>query len=381
MASIKQFIKEYAGPALIGLVAALLFLGFPGLQQHFSQSAQPTHAIGQPFTYADAVSRAAPTVVNIYSLKQVQRKRHPLYDDPIFRSKFNRGNQSQQERMLRTLGSGVIIRSDGYILTNIHVIQHSDQILVHLYDGREAQARIVGTDPATDLAVLKIDAENLNAIPIADVDRARIGDVVLAIGNPFGYEQTVTQGIISASRIYADENQRSYQNWIQTDAAINPGNSGGALVDAYGRLLGINTRIDNRADYAIGIGFAIPADTAVKVLNDILEMGFVAAGWLGIESQPITQQMARTYRLEEAAGVMVISTINGGPASEAGIQAGDVVTHINGKPIGMGGRHVNPLSQTRPGDQAIITLWRNGQPIELDVTLALNPMHFQPKRQ
>lgn len=325
-----------------------------------------------PFSYADAVANAAPAVVNIYTRTKLKRRRHPLLDDPLFRHFFNNSDLPQQERMESALGSGVIISSEGYLLTNNHVIDGADEILVLLQDGREAQATLVGTDPESDLAVLRIPLNDLTAIDIGEPNNARIGDVVLAIGNPFGVGQTVTQGIISATGRYG-LGINTYENYLQTDAAINPGNSGGALIDAYGNLLGINTAILDNADFSVGIGFAIPADTAVKVMRDLVSYGQVVRGWLGIEAQQMTIELAKSFKLNSAHGVIITAIYNNGPAHNAGLRPGDIILRMNNVMVSDGRLSMNQIAQGRPGDTIEIEVLRNGERITVEAVLGVKP--------
>lgn len=280
--------------------------------------------------------------------------------------------------MQSALGSGVIVSEDGYILTNNHVISGAEEITVLLRDGREARAILIGTDRESDLAVLKITLDNLTAIRVGTPGNAQVGDVVLAIGNPFGVGQTVTQGIISATgRDGLTVGLSEFEsNFIQTDAAINPGNSGGALTDAYGNLLGINTAIINKArgSTPIGIGFAIPADTAMKVLQDIVELGHVVRGWLGIEAQQLSPKLAQSFNLDFTNGVIITAIYNNGPAHLAGLRAGDVITRINQQPVGDGRNSMIQISQSKPGDSVAIEVLRNGKIQIIQATVGTKPV-------
>ena len=282
-----------------------------------------------PASYADAVDRAAPAVVNVHTAKLITRRVHPLLDDPIFQQFF--GNRFSRERreVQTSLGSGVMISRQGYLLTNNHVIDGADEIQVLLADGRSARATVVGTDSETDLAVLHIDEDNLPAIVIGNSQNLRVGDVTLAIGNPFGVGQTVTLGIISATgRDRLGIN--AFEEFIQTDAAINPGNSGGALINARGELIGINSAIYSRSGGSQGIGFAIPINLAKVVMTQIIEQGHVVRGWLGIEAQDLTPLLAESLDIPGAEGVLIAGVLRDGPADNAGIQPGDVITTLNG---------------------------------------------------
>lgn len=339
---------------------------------HIGNLSPSSNGWGGPVSYSEAVDNAAPAVVNIYTRTQLKRRRHPLLDDPLFRHFFNNSDLPQQERMQSALGSGVIISPEGYLLTNNHVIEGADEILVLLQDGREAQATLVGTDPESDLAVLRIPLKNLTSIKVGDPANAHIGDVVLAIGNPFGVGQTVTQGIISATGRYG-LGINTYENYIQTDAAINPGNSGGALIDAHGNLLGINTAILDKTGFSVGIGFAIPADTAVKVMQDLVSYGQVVRGWLGIEAQQMTPELAQSFKLNAPTGVIITAIYNNSPAFKAGLQPGDIILRMNNVTVSDGRLSMMQVAQGRPGDKIEIEVLRNGQTVTVNGVLGVKP--------
>lgn len=326
-----------------------------------------------PISYARAVARATPAVVNIYTLKQVNIRRHPLFDDPLFRHYFNNSDIPRQQRMQSARGSGVIVSKEGYILTNNHVINGVDEIVVALADGREARAELKGVNSKSDLAVLKIELDNLTPMPIGSPDTAMVGDVVLAIGNAFGMGQTVTQGIISATR-RRGFNIAAFENFIQTDAAINPGNSGGALIDAHGNLLGINTANLDQSGYAGGIGFAIPVDTAIQTLNDIVEFGRVVRGWLGVEAQSLSPQLAQSFNLRSTNGVLITYVYNEGPADKAGLRPGDVITRINNQMVGDGRWGQQEIGESRPGDKVTIEIVRQGKIQVVEAILGSEPI-------
>ncbi|MFV2061827.1 MAG: trypsin-like peptidase domain-containing protein, partial [Gammaproteobacteria bacterium] len=280
-------------------------------------------------SYAPAVKNAAPAVVNIQSTKVITERLHPLMNDPNFRQFFGGSIGEPRKRMEFSLGSGVIISPQGYILTNHHVIKDADEILVALQDGRTTIATVIGTDPDTDLAVLHIKLDNIPAITLSKSHDIDVGDVVLAIGNPFGVGQTVTSGIVSATgRDMLGIN--TFENFIQTDAAINPGNSGGALINSYGELIGINTAIYSRNGGSQGIGFAIPLSLARNVLTQIIEFGHVKRGWLGVAIQDMNSELANSFGLKQVYGTIVNGIAKSGPADKAGIKPGNVITHING---------------------------------------------------
>jgi serine protease DegS len=354
-------------PALLGLILAqsiLLWAPQWVLPQQPSQTAQAPLSSG-PVSYAQAVERAAPAVVNVFTRKRVQRQRHPLFDDPLFRQ-FFRSTREPDQRVQSSLGSGVILSEHGYVLTNNHVISGADEIVVALRDGREAQARLIGTDPEADLAVLQIDLQQLPVIPVASDRSLNIGDVVLAIGNPFGVGQTVTFGIVSAT----GRNQlglNTYENYIQTDAAINPGNSGGALINAHGELVGVNTAIFSKSGGSEGIGFAIPSEVATRTLSDIARHGQAIRGWLGIEVREATAALLQSLQLPNAlSGLIVTGLYSGGPAEQAGLQVGDIITQINDESAADARAAMNQIGALRPGDRIAIDLLRAGQSIRVE---------------
>src|SRR5256885_3960754 len=312
-----------------------------------------------PASYYDAVQRATPSVVNIFTSKEVRAPRHPLLNDPIFRRFF--GDQLPEDaQRASSLGSGVIVSNTGYVLTNHHVVEAADEIEVALHDGKKLLAKVVGTDPETDLAVLRVNANNLHAITFGSSDALKVGDVVLAIGNPFNFGQTVTGGIVSAlGRTGLGIN--TFENFIQTDAAINPGNSGGALVDVGGNLVGINTAIFSRSGGSMGIGFAIPVSTAKMVLEQIVKSGSVTRGWIGVELQELTPPIAESLRLATARGALVGGVLRGGPADKAGVKPGDVVIEIQGKPVADSVGLLNLVAALAPGQSAKLKLKRQGQ--------------------
>ncbi|HEX6929406.1 MAG TPA: trypsin-like peptidase domain-containing protein [Gammaproteobacteria bacterium] len=313
-----------------------------------------------PDSYSMAVSATAPSVVNIHSARRTIDRDMPWLNDPILRRYF--GDEfAPDNRIETTLGSGVIVRSDGYILTNNHVISGADAIQVALPDGRVAEADVVGADPDTDLALLKIELANLPAIALGRSDGIHVGDVVLAIGNPFGVGQTVTQGIVSATgRNYIGH--ATFENFIQTDAAINPGNSGGALVNTRGELIGVNSAIFSRSGGSNGIGFAVPVNLARAVLTQLIEHGRVIRGWLGVDPQDLTPELAEAFGLPDTRGIIVRDVYQGSPADVAGLQRGDTVTHINDAPITNARHALTVIASTQPGETVLIRGVRRGQP-------------------
>jgi serine protease DegQ len=334
-------------------------------------TAGPLPSAASVGSYSEAVRRATPSVVNIFSSKEIRTPRHPLLNDPVFRRFF--GDQLPDEaQRASSLGSGVIVSPGGYLLTNHHVVEAADEIEVALPDGKKLLAKVVGNDPETDLAVLRVDAENLPAITFGSSDTLRVGDVVLAIGNPFGVGQTVTAGIVSAlGRTGLGIN--TFENFIQTDAAINPGNSGGALIDAGGNLIGINTAIFSRSGGSMGIGFAIPVSTAKMVLEQIVKNGAVTRGWIGVEVQELSPQAAESFKLGATRGALIAGVLRGGPADKAGVKPGDVLYEIEGRPVSDPSTMLNVVAALAPGAAAHMKLKRKGQDVDTDVTVGRRP--------
>jgi serine protease DegQ len=324
-------------------------------------------------SYGEAAQRAIPAVVNIYTAKAVRMPPgHPSVDPR------RPPGESPGERPSSSLGSGVIVSRDGYVLTNHHVVEASEEIEVLMADGSRARARLVGSDPETDLAVLRIAGRTLPAIEFGDSDSARVGDVVLAIGNPFGMGQTVTMGIVSAlGRTQLGIN--TFENFIQTDAAINPGNSGGALVDSQGRLIGINTAIYSRTGGSLGIGFAIPVSTARNVMEQIIRTGAVTRGYIGVEPQDITPELADAFRLPRREGAIITGVLRNSPAERAGVQVGDILVSVEGKPIANTAIMLNTISQLAPGTKARFRFLRHSREVELLITVGRRPVPGQKR--
>ena len=344
--------------------------GIAVLQQAAPQPLSPAPG-ARADSFNDAVKRAAPSVVNIFTAKEVRRPRHPLFDDPLFRRFFGAPFGDEAQRAT-SLGSGVIASDSGYILTNHHVVDGADEIEVAFPDGKKLQAKVVGNDPETDLAVLRVNAEKLPAITFGSADALRVGDVVLAIGNPLGVGQTVTAGIVSAlGRSGLGINV--FENFIQTDAAINQGNSGGALVDSRGNLVGINTAILSQSGGSIGIGFAIPVSTAKMVLEQVVRTGTVTRGWIGVELQEITPALAESFKLAVSEGVIVAGVLPNGPAARGGVRPGDVLLAIEGRPITDSQGVLNVVAALAPGSSAKLKLRRKGEELELAVTVGRRP--------
>ena len=329
-------------------------------------------ADGKSISYSAAASKALPSVVHIFTSKEMKAPKHPFADDPIFRHFFGDRLDSKPQRS-SGLGSGVIVSPEGYVLTNNHVIEAADEIEVALQDGRKLRARAVGMDPESDLAVLKIQSDDkLSALSFAPPGSVHVGDIALAIGNPFGVGQTVTMGIVSAmGRTSLGIN--TFEDFIQTDAAINPGNSGGALVDSNGNLIGINTAIYSRSGGSLGIGFAIPVSLARNVMEQIIRTGTVTRGWIGVEVQEITPELADSFGLASKEGTLVAGVMRGGPADKAGIRPGDVLIAVNGKAIHDNHSMLDLVAALPPGNGARFRILRNKQAEELEVQIGKRP--------
>lgn len=371
---------------LFGLLAAVIYLVWqsdynlqqlsnllPGFEQQVKTAPAATLKQG-PFSYAEAVSTSAPSVVSIYTSKTVKQNLHPLLDDPVFDQLF--GDQLKKYKRDKTetnLGSGVIITHSGYILTNQHVIDGADEILISLSDGRSSEATLIGQDRETDIAVLHIPLKDLQNIQVANSQQPiNVGDVVLAIGNPLNVGQTVTMGIISATgrnRIGLN----TFENFIQTDAAINPGNSGGALINARGDLIGINTAIFSQSGGSQGIGFAIPIDLALEVMQEIVENGKVRRGWLGVEGTEITAKAAMESGNPNIRGVLIVGVFIDSPADIAGVQAGDIITGIDDEPVVKVRNVLEIIAGHNPGDKVKLSILRGGEQLELIMVTTERP--------
>lgn len=328
-------------------------------------------------SYASAVAVATPSVVNVYTTKHINVPAAPLPNDPELKRFFRDMPGFIRRKEATALGSGVIVRNDGYILTNYHVIEAADAIEVALSDGRQTSADLVGADPESDLAVLKIDLPDLSAITFNGEHRVRIGDIVLAIGNPFGVGQTTTMGIVSAlgrNRLGIN----IYENFIQTDAAINPGNSGGALIDTTGRLVGINTAIYSETGGSLGIGFAIPAQAAHIIMDQIIETGTVTRGWLGIEPQDITPELANAFNLNQEMGVIIASVLKNGPAGRAGLRVGDIVLEMNGQEVHDSIGFLNQIAPLAPREAITLLVMRDGKKRDITVQVGTRPRIRKP---
>ena len=332
-------------------------------------AAQP--AVG---SFSAAARKASPAVVSINTSKAVVR--HPRSNDPWFQFFF--GDQDNQPQA--GLGSGVIISPDGYILTNNHVVEGADEIEITLTDSRRARARVIGTDPETDLAILKVELDKLPVIVLGDSDALAVGDRVLAIGNPFGVGQTVTGGIVSAlGRTQLGIN--TFENFIQTDAAINPGNSGGALVDVNGNLMGINTAIYSRSGGSMGIGFAIPVSTAKMVLDGIVKDGQVTRGWIGVEPSELSPELAETFGVKASEGVIITGVLQDGPAAQAGLRPGDVIVSVGEKKIASVPALLSTVAALKPGEKSLFEVQRGTSVVELEITPGLRPAQQRRMQQ
>lgn len=334
----------------------------------------------QTFSYASAVRLAAPSVVNIHTSKIIRQRTRPLFEDPLLQRFF--GPQTGiRERRQTSLGSGVIISKEGYIITNHHVIEGADEILVALYDGRSSQAQLIAFDVETDLAVLKINLDDLQGITFGHSDKLQVGDITLAIGNPFGVGQTVTQGIISAT----GRNQlglSAFENFLQTDAAINPGNSGGALINPYGELIGINTAIFSRSGGSEGIGFAIPVNLVKEVTTQLIENGRVIRSWLGIEIQALTPSLAESFGLQKNQhGAIITGILRNGPAHHAGLLTGDIITHIDKTAVSNLKQAMRLIAGKTPNSKIKLEILRNKNKLSLTAIVSQRPSRNAAQRR
>jgi len=337
-------------------MATLFLLAMPAKAE-----GQIVNPDGSVPSLAPLVEQVSPAVVNIATSGTVETQSNPLLNDPFFRRFFDVPEQPRQ-RQVQSLGSGVVVDADaGYILTNHHVIANADQIQITFDDGREMDAEIVGSDPETDIAVLRADAEGLSALPLGNSDELRVGDYTMAIGNPFGLEHTVTTGVVSGlERTLPGNGGARLQSFIQTDASINPGNSGGALINLRGELVGINTAILSRGGGNIGIGFAVPVNMARQVMDQIIEYGEVQRGVLGVRVQDLTPEMAEAFDIERPNGALVAQVTPNSPAAEAGLEAGDVIVEVNGTPVSDANAMANAIGLLRIGDEVNLVYVRDG---------------------
>lgn len=356
-----------------GLLSSATRSGIVTLHESVNTSTSQIPAAG----FSAAARKVMPTVVNIFTSTEIKKPMHPFMDDPRFRFFFGEEFDSSPQRG-SNLGSGVIISHDGYILTNHHVVEAADQIEVALADGRKAKGRIIGSDPESDLAVIKIDLPGIiPAITFSRPDQAQVGDIVLAIGNPFGVGQTVTMGIVSAvKRNHLGLN--TFENFIQTDAAINPGNSGGALVDVNGNLIGINSAIYSPNGGSLGIGFAIPVSTAKKIMEQIIQSGSVTRGWVGVAVQELTPELAGSFKIGNIQGVLISEVVRGSPADKAGVHAGDILTMVDNKQLLTDSSSMlETISSLSPGKVVVFKLLRNQREVVVQVQVGKRP---RPKK-
>ena len=361
MKKIYRLINYLFWPTITGLLLAILiFTFFPQWIDDQQQPISiPTPRQTESDSYGVAVKKASPSVVNIYTQKKLPPNSH-LSADPLFQRFYNGSNPPKQQRMKSSLGSGVLMTADGYVLTNHHVVDGADQIVLQLQDGREATVIVVGKDPEIDLAVLKINLDNLTPIKLANTDDVQVGDIVLAIGNPFGVGQSVSQGIISATH-RKGLGLNIFESFIQTDAAINPGNSGGALIDTKGNLIGIISAILDRTGYATGISFAIPANTALEILEDIIKHGRVIRGWLGVTALQLRPEAAKQLALEPPSGLVITDVYQNSPAFFSGLLPGDIIVRINQIWATDNDRGMNIIANLSPGDSVKLDVLRDGK--------------------
>lgn len=378
---LNRFTRFVISYMLVGFIVALAVVWFaPGLLEQTRplveieqnpNATAPLAAKGnaranEPVTYADAIDQAAPAIVNIYTATRSPDPRNVLFNDPLFDELFDGAAASGEAPLDTALGSGVLVSKTGLLLTNNHVIEGAEQIQIMLADGRTASAELVGNDPESDLAVLQTDLRPLPHVTLGASDGLRVGDVVFAIGNPFGVGQTVTQGIISALG-RSELGLNTFENFIQTDAAINPGNSGGALINARGEVIGVNTAIFSQSGGAMGIGFAIPARLAQEVLTGIIENGRVIRGWIGVQIQAAS---------EIQTGVVVAGVLPGGPADEAGLRTGDIIKTLDNEPVESVQSLLSQVTKQPPGGEVTLTGTRDGEPSRWRVRVAERPTNL-----
>ena len=328
-------------------------------------------------SFSNVTKKVMPSVVSVFTSQEVRVSPHPLFNNPNFRDFLGLGDQFEEQTQRKSgLGSGVIISPEGYILTNHHVIAAADEIEIALVDGRKAKATIIGSDPETDLAVIKIDMKGLPSITFGHSDQARVGDIVLAIGNPFGLGQTVTMGIISAlGRTQLGIN--TYENFIQTDAAINPGNSGGALVDTKGNLIGINTAIYSQSGGSLGIGLSIPTVVAKQIMEQIIQTGNVTRGYIGVEVQDLTKELAESFKLTSTKGALIAGVLKKGPADKAGIKPGDILIAVEGEPVTSSSDMLNLIAVLSPGQTATFMVLRNKEKKSFKISIDKRPKQIK----
>ena len=361
------FIVNTLKPGLMHSGVVTLYENMPGSNSAISTA-----------SFSAAAQKVMPAVVNVFTTSEVKTPNNPFMDDPRFRFFFGDQLEDNSPQQASSLGSGVLVSHDGYILTNHHVVEAADQIEVAMADGRKAKGHIIGSDPETDLAVIKIEmGNNLPAITFGQPDQAQVGDIVLAVGNPFAVGQTVTMGIVSAvKRNHLGLN--AFENFIQTDAAINPGNSGGALVDVNGNLIGINSAIYSPNGGSLGIGFAIPVSTAKKIMEQIILTGSVTRGWIGVAVQEITPELAESFKLGKVQGVLISEVVRGGPADHAKIKAGDILLSVDNKALLDSSSMLETVAALQPGKSVALKLLRNQKEVVVQVKIGRRP---HPKSQ
>ncbi len=364
--------------ALTGLVSFVLLFLFTGLALPLPargdiSDKEATELLSK---FGDAMAkvaeRATPAVVNIATSRTIKTPRNPLFEDPFFRRFFGEGPEGVQKRKAMSLGSGFIAKSDGYIITNNHVIEGAEDIVVKLADNREYKGKVIGIDSRSDVAVIKINEKNLPVLPWGNSDKLRVGDLILAVGNPYGLSHTVTSGIISAlGRVGIGITD--YEDFIQTDAAINPGNSGGPLVNVKGEVVGVTNAIFTTSGGYQGIGFAIPSNMVKSVMDSIISQGKVVRGWLGVQIQPLTPDLAKQFNLKDENGVLLVDTVEGGPADKGGLKRGDVIVEYDGKKINDPFHFKNMVAETKPGTLVTLTIIRDGGIVKKTVAIGELP--------
>lgn len=355
------------------LLAKLGFWDIASASPSFEKPNEKISYSAHPYSYAESIGKATPAVVSVHSSKELPKGSNPMLQDPIFKRYFGDLQNQMPPEMLKGVGSGVIVTQDGYILTNNHVVSEADEITVKLADGRSAKAKVVGSDPDTDLAILKVNLKKLPVIAMGNSDKIQVGDVVFAIGNPFGVGQTVTHGIISATH-RTDLGINTFENFIQTDAPINPGNSGGALIDVHGNLIGINNAIYTRTGGFQGIGFAVPVNLAKEVMTDLIHQGHVTRGWLGISLTKLTDEVRQALKYPKGDGAAIAAVIRGGPAHTAGLRPGDIIINVDGKNIANASDALSITSKLKPDAPYPITVIRDNETFDFRVIIGKRPV-------